>query len=372
MDLPLKKYFKIDKRTLGTISSIDLLKRKKDIIIPYSQRMSDSNKINEILQYQKEFNKKNEGKFNFLGVINFHFCLENNKYYLVDGQHRYNAISKLVAENEDFDIVLEIIEIQTPCQLLENYNLINKNTPLPELSDNINKLTHKLVFQYFEEKFKNVWKLSCNPRRPYLNKNHFQEAISFLMEKLNLDDHNVVIKLIDEHNTRVSKWNMDRIGNMKNLKNPQKTLNLCNELGCYLGMFPHTTDEFHYRWINEIIRIETGVETKKKVKKIKRAIPKKIKQEIWNRYIGAEKGTELCLVCNIEKISQMGFVVGHIIAESLGGTNTIDNLRPICAGCNSSMATCNMIDYTREFYPDNILRLQLGVKKNLEIKKISL
>ena len=30
MDLPLKKYFKIDKRTLGTISSIDLLKRKKD------------------------------------------------------------------------------------------------------------------------------------------------------------------------------------------------------------------------------------------------------------------------------------------------------------------------------------------------------
>jgi hypothetical protein len=41
------------------------------------------------------------------------------------------------------------------------------------------------------------------------------------------------------------------------------------------------------------------------------------------------------------------------------------------------MATRNMMEYTEEYYPENILRLELGVKqnenlKNGGIKKISL
>ena len=55
MDLPLKNEFRIDNRVLGSISSIELVKRKRknDIIVPYSQRLSDSNKVQEILEYQK-------------------------------------------------------------------------------------------------------------------------------------------------------------------------------------------------------------------------------------------------------------------------------------------------------------------------------
>ncbi len=376
MDLPLINKFSLNNRTIGNISSFELLKRKNDIIIPYSQRMSDSCKVKEILEYQREYKLKHNC-YNYLGVINFHFCHHDKKYYLVDGQHRYLSIKELVSELEDFNVVIEIVEIATPQDLLENYNLINKNTPLPELSDNIDKEKHKLVFQYFEDKFNKVWKSSSSPRRPYLNKNHFQEAISYLMEQIGIEDHNRMIKLIEDHNRRVSKWDLNRIGNMKNLKNPQRTFNLCSEIGCYLGLFPHTSEEFHYRWVNDIIRIETGIEKKSKIKKIKRAIPKQLRKDIWNKYVGEDKGTINCLVCNREKISQMGFIVGHVIAESQGGKNTIDNLRPICSGCNLSMATRNMMEYTEEYYPENILRLRLGVNqnenlKNGGIKKISL
>ena len=84
--------------------------------------------------------------------------------------------------------------------------------------------------------------------------------------------------------------------------------------------------------------------------------------------MGEDKGTTNCLVCNREKISQMGFIVGHVLAESQGGKTTIDNLRPICSGCNLSMATRNMLDYTEEYYPENILRLRLGVKQNENLK----
>lgn len=367
MDLPLINKFSLNNRTIGNISSFELLKRKNDIIIPYSQRMSDSSKVKEIIEYQREYKIKHNC-YNYLGVINFHFCLSDKKYYLVDGQHRYLSITKLVSELEDFNVVVEIVEIEKPDDLIENYNLINKNTPLPELSENINKLTHKIVFQYFEDKFEEVWKSSTSPRRPYLNKNHFQEGISYLMEKMGIEDHNKIIKLIDDHNKRVSQWDFNRIGNMKVLKNPQKTFNLCGEIGCYLGLFPHTSDEFHYRWINDIIRHETGVEIKSTIKRARKAIPKQLRKEIWNKYVGEDKGTTNCLVCNREKISQMGFIVGHVLAESQGGKTTIDNLRPICSGCNLSMATRNMLDYTKEYYPENIMRLRLGVK-NENLKK---
>ena len=59
---------------------------------------------------------------------------------------------------------------------------------------------------------------------------------------------------------------------MKNLKDPNKTLDICRENGCYLGLFPHTTDEFHYRWVSDIIRNETGEEIKKPKKKGKKAL----------------------------------------------------------------------------------------------------
>ena len=53
MDLPLVNKLSINNRTIGVISSFELLKRKNDIIVPYSQRMSDSSKVREILEYQE-------------------------------------------------------------------------------------------------------------------------------------------------------------------------------------------------------------------------------------------------------------------------------------------------------------------------------
>ena len=196
------------------------------------------------------------------------------------------------------------------------------------------------------------------------------------MEKLDMDDNNKIIKLIEGHNSRVSNWNLDKIGNMKILKNPQKTFDLCGEMGCYLGLFPHTSEEYHYRWINDIIRIETGVEIKPKPKsKVnkKKPIPKKIKTDIWNKYIGKNIGSSKCLVCNNTEISQMEFVAGHVIAENNGGGVTEENLRPICGGCNSSMGTMDMKEYIVNHYPQNFFRLKLGVNPGFNgIKEILL
>ena len=81
-----------------------------------------------------------------------------------------------------------------------------------------------------------------------------------------------------------------------------------------------------------------------KMKK-KKAIPKNVKINIWNTYIDPNIQRHKCVCCKKSIITITEFHVGHVISEHNGGTLEINNLRPICASCNYSMGTNNMIDY---------------------------
>jgi 5-methylcytosine-specific restriction endonuclease McrA len=83
----------------------------------------------------------------------------------------------------------------------------------------------------------------------------------------------------------------------------------------------------------------------KKEKIKKKTIPKPLKQKIWNNWIGIEIGQTKCLCCKLNDISQGSFSCGHIIAEINGGELKMDNLKPICVSCNSSMGTRNMNEF---------------------------
>jgi len=85
---------------------------------------------------------------------------------------------------------------------------------------------------------------------------------------------------------------------------------------------------------------QTQIQTQKK-KKISAAL----RYKVWNEYIGQEYGIYKCLCCLKTNISQQSFECGHILAESSGGTSTIENLRPICSLCNLSMNTTNMFKF---------------------------
>ena len=81
---------------------------------------------------------------------------------------------------------------------------------------------------------------------------------------------------------------------------------------------------------------------------------------VWEKYVGNDKGCVDCLVCGKEKIKQSFFHAGHVISEFEGGKATIDNLRPICNLCNSSMGTRNMGDFVEEHFPENLCKLGLA------------
>ena len=81
----------------------------------------------------------------------------------------------------------------------------------------------------------------------------------------------------------------------------------------------------------------------------RRSIPKKIRELVWDSYIGRHIGETKCKCCEQTNISQLSFHCGHIISDYNGGDTALRNLLPICISCNLSMGTTNLYDFKKRF-----------------------
>jgi len=97
---------------------------------------------------------------------------------------------------------------------------------------------------------------------------------------------------------------------------------------------------------NNINATDTTANSQKKY--VKNNIPKLLKNQSWDIYIGKEKGVGNCYCCNAE-IDSKHFECGHIIPASKGGSETIENLRPICSLCNKSIGTKHMDEFIEKY-----------------------
>jgi len=84
--------------------------------------------------------------------------------------------------------------------------------------------------------------------------------------------------------------------------------------------------------------------------KKKKRIPASLKKATWDTWIGASIGEVKCPCCKHQHIRQLEFHCGHVIAEAFGGQTNVQNLRPICAQCNLSMGTMNMLEFQKKFF----------------------
>jgi len=84
--------------------------------------------------------------------------------------------------------------------------------------------------------------------------------------------------------------------------------------------------------------------------KPRKAIPKKIRGEAWKIQFGdSTKGS--CFCCKKDLDIFDNWHAGHIVSHSNNGTDTADNLRPVCGSCNLSMGTENMDAFKARCYP---------------------
>jgi len=80
----------------------------------------------------------------------------------------------------------------------------------------------------------------------------------------------------------------------------------------------------------------------------KKTIPKILKDLTWAKWVGDHIAKTKCLCCGVNDIKMNSFHCGHVIAEADGGPTTVENLRPICATCNLSMRTQNMVKFKEQ------------------------
>lgn len=320
------------------------------IELPNIQRILDESKVNEIVEYQKQ-QLMNNGQCDFHGVINIHHCRETERYFLVDGQHRFEALRKL-SSTHNVKLFVEVEQVNDMEKLIHNYNIINKNTPLPDFPESIDKNIPEEVAMFFKNKYPDMWSNSKNAHRPHIYFNYFQEALGFLTEKLNIKTADELKEIIQHKNLELSSWSIDNYPKSKSITSSM--IKKCVREGLYLGLYTHESEDYAYQWVKDIIFNKTGEKISKPKKPRKANIPKSLKMTIWDEFVGKDKRRALCICCCDREIEINNCVYGHIISEHDGGKANIDNLLPICSHCNGSMGTQNMGEYIENFYPNNI------------------
>jgi hypothetical protein len=343
------------------------------IEVPEFQRIVSLANVNAIVDFQLD-HKRNKGYFLYLGTISL--ILYNDKYYLCDGQHRYESIKQLYNKyGHNVEAYYEIIHAENKEHVHSIFKLINQNTPMPDIE--FEAPSHKVILQelchYFQEKYTKIWSKGKDEnrcaQRPFLSYHHFQKALLFLIETLS-DTYNssALIQMIEQKNQLICHRNIELIPNTTPIMKKK-----AGKWNFYLGLYSFDTKVIYgYTWTKEIYENVKGAqpssfykstfsnneesdESGKKVKKYKKKkIPKSLRSKCWNEYIGESNAMSYCICCGNNIIKMLEFECGHIIAERNGGSLDLQNLLPICGTCNRSMGTQNMEDYVEQYHKEQL------------------
>lgn len=76
----------------------------------------------------------------------------------------------------------------------------------------------------------------------------------------------------------------------------------------------------------------------------KKAIPKAVRDQVWIHRFGKVFDHKCYIDWCTTSITAQNFECGHNIPESKGGVTAVENLYPVCSGCNKSMSNSYSID----------------------------
>ena len=341
-----KNYFNI----LNANKFLDFIKNKDNLIFRDIcgdiQRNIDINHLNELIDYQKNY----YSKFNTFSFPNqIILCKLNNKYAILDGQHRMQCIDTIYNEYKiDFNIALSIIEIDNISEYNDLFISINKNKPLILFNNIDDWITiGKYIEQFFINNFSVYNKTSEKPHIPHINFNNMLKYINDnnIIEKSNIKDKDLIIKAITELNNYYSGIN--GTSNIKKyIDNYDKLYYKCREKQpnnpLYLSIYQN------FEWIDRVFyKLKTNKSYHEmehiSVKNNRVRIKKPLRKKVWYEY-NKNNLNGKCYVCD-RNTDYDSFECGHIISVFYGGKTDFSNLKPICSTCNKDMGITNLEEY---------------------------
>ena len=316
-----------------------------ELQIPSIQREIDDKWVEEL--YESHIQDYNSKSYIDLGM--FELCILDDNIYLLNGQHRYMVLCKLLDTINNIYIDVKIQEVDTEDEMNILFQKVNKSRPSIILKNSNNQVIINQFRKLFKDEFGNYLVSSKNPHRPNINLDHLiTEIVELqLIEKLQINRgqtlFNYVVELNNYYkNTELSemlKWN---------IKDFEKIFNKCKEKSVtkrlYLGIY--TNNE----WVNRILHCKlnnicyTTILHISQYSKRER-IGKRKRRDVWGK-VNSDTMNGKCYVCE-NKLDFEEFECGHIVSVFYGGTTNIDNLQPVCKICNQDMGIEHLEEYRK-------------------------
>lgn len=313
------------------------------------QRNIDVQHLNDLKQFQKMFCEKN-GYYSFCTQIVI--AEHDEKYALVDGQHRLETIRYLL--DTDFErasnIIVPVLVVQLSCinEYDEVFIAINKNKPVMLYKHVYEwKNVGKHLEQYFRTHYYCYLKSTLTPQVPHLN---VQALLSYI------DEGNYIQKLgfgVDKWIKEIEELNAcyrlhwrELLLDTRYITNVSQWVEKCESKQpirpLYLGMFRK------FEWVDRIVLKETspdGVYLRMQHVPInyRVKIKKPLRRAVWRKR-NTDSIVGICYACN-QSLHYDNFECGHIVSVFSGGPTTVENLEPVCRMCNADMG----IEHLEEF-----------------------
>ena len=337
--------FIIDNYQTKYIIPIESLCTSLNILTPELQREANIEVINQIIDYQISFFNKTKS-FSFIGELTL--VIQDNNYYIIDGQHRYEAMKRIYTKCPFYKISINLIKPDYNFTIESAFQLLNKSKPVPEyIIENTTNILKKAKLDHFKKLFINKYKLyiskSNNPRKPNINIDNLLDKLnkSYLINCESVVNGKDIFEYMEYVN--IIYWkNLDTKFNEKCIEKVEKlsekhVLYLCNDI----------EDDI---WLSNTHWIEEYNEHKNKTNETLLNKRKKISQKerklVWEKdFKDKEKG--ICKVCNKVEININTFQCGHIVSHKNGGETSFENLKPICVLCNNKMGSMNLYEYMK-------------------------
>jgi len=294
------------------------------IYVPKCQRSIIDEHVQEIVSFQKQYFKK-RSHYLFLNCIQY--CSVDNKWYCVDGQHRYASL-KFLDDLPDWRIDVEVTECKDMAEVDEIFRNLNKNTPVPEWFK-WDEDPREVAFEfkkYIQKKYAPYISSSTKPQRPNIHLDSFIDNLDKI-KHVQYTSFDEVVEWFEAENNEQREYltNNNNEQCEKLLVKINSATKTRNGNKFYLGCF----------WLDPIPN---------KISAIAR-------EKCWTLWYAecrkkqsVDGDSAPCYICE-KLITAFSFEAGHIKSHANGGTNKVDNLRPVCNKCNKCVGSKNMDDY---------------------------
>ncbi len=290
--------------------------------VPIIQRCYDEERVEYFFQELKKYYQEKNELYNLNPI---QLSELNNQFFILDGQHRFLAYKKLYFEyftNNNMDFNIPLI-----------YQFFNNSNDLKKSFINLNNqfITKGLILDedvmdvattlknYIIENYKHHLSNTQKPKFPHINLDQF---VDLLIKRFSNQSAENIINKLELTNKDIAKYLFDNdIGNYQNIK---------NKGGLFMVYLIHKKDE-------------------PENKDGRRKLPTALRRALWISKFGEDNLKGNCFVCNY-KIDMHGFHCGHVLSVKNGGSDNIKNLECVCALCNLSMGTQNMMEFKQKYF----------------------